>query len=367
METLLAELWPFLAAFYLVEGVAVVRPFQRILLSRAGGGFEVRRPGLTYLGILPWRQIVSAQSLPLAVSPEGVHALRSSFQEEPRVLEPEALVFTRFEELKGAEAEHRSVRCGSRVLVRAAVVEDAKDWASLLTRMAEAAPEQRLQHLRTALESSTALAELRTLRARLRLPWLVLATLTGLLFVTLFGVLPARLWWPLASVIPLESLLATLVLLHVTVVGMSAALLLRGGVPVGRSLSTLFSLLLIPTTSCRAALHVAAPLYRRFEPATLLVGLLERDALLAQARRELAHIRFSQERTTSLGLEPYWTLRRGAWERLLAAAGVSLQDVLVEPAPATGGSRFCPMCGTGYDRGERCSDCDVPLTVRSAA
>jgi hypothetical protein len=85
MEALLSELWPVLVAFYLLEGVAVVRPFQRILLSRVGGGFEVRRPGLTWLGVAPWREFASAQALPFAVTPEGVHTLRPSLQDEPRV------------------------------------------------------------------------------------------------------------------------------------------------------------------------------------------------------------------------------------------------------------------------------------------
>src|SRR5688500_9726876 len=87
MDELLAELLPFLAAYYAAAGVAVVRPYQRVLTSALGRTFDLRGPGLTFLGLEPWREVVSVQAFPLAVAEDAAYRLASDRALEPIILE----------------------------------------------------------------------------------------------------------------------------------------------------------------------------------------------------------------------------------------------------------------------------------------
>src|SRR6476469_1136032 len=88
MTELLVELLPVMAALYVASGAAIVRPFQRVLTSALGWAFDLRGPGLTFLGLAPWREVVSVQAFPLAVAEGAVHRIPSGRSEEPTIVEP---------------------------------------------------------------------------------------------------------------------------------------------------------------------------------------------------------------------------------------------------------------------------------------
>src|SRR4051795_12443472 len=110
MTELLVELLPVLAALYAAAGIAIVRPFQRVLTSALGRAFDLRGPGLTYLGLAPWREVVSVQAFPLAVAEGAVYRLEPSRPVEPTILEPGDLEAVELEGLPPAKAGTWSFR-----------------------------------------------------------------------------------------------------------------------------------------------------------------------------------------------------------------------------------------------------------------
>src|SRR5436190_19654035 len=104
MTELLVELFPVMAALYVASGVAIVRPFQRMLTSALGWAFDLRGPGLTYLGLAPWREVVSVQAFPLAVAEGAVYRLPGDRPDEPTIFEPGDLEAVELEGLPKASA-----------------------------------------------------------------------------------------------------------------------------------------------------------------------------------------------------------------------------------------------------------------------
>jgi hypothetical protein len=362
MTELLAELLPYLAAIYVAEGVAVVRPFQRLFTSGLGRWFDVRLPGLTYLGLFPWTEVVGTQAPPFAVSGEALFTLPRWRREEPPVLDASDLDQVELASLEGVHAEQRWVKAGRRKLFRAASPGLAERFAAVLRAVQAAAPAERVGAAREALAPSGQVEKVRAVR-RAQRPYLVALRVTcTLLFLALFVLLPLKL--SLGPAVPLawDQILRGVAVLYGWTLFLTALMLVRCGVPGGTVAGTVFQLLLMPPSTVRALSMGAREIYERFDPAAVAAVLMQERRLVPYARRELRGLEFSAERTAELGLGGFWTMRRAFWERALRDAKRSAAEVLGAPGRVAGdATRYCPVCSSEYARGEACSDCRVPL------
>ncbi|HVE83976.1 MAG TPA: hypothetical protein VND93_14060, partial [Myxococcales bacterium] len=319
MAELLAELFPFLAAFYVAAGVAVVRPFQRVLTSALGRRFDVRGPGLTYLGVAPWREVVSVQAFPLAVAEDAVFRLSPGRSLEPTIIEPSDLERVELEGLAPASAGQSWFRpwvlAGKRPLVSASTPKDASRFAALLAAVQAAEAGARVEKAKELLLQASGVEEIRALRAQTRWYALALRVLCPLLLLALFGLLPAVVYLPELVPVKLERALRLWAVLDGWVVGLAGMMLWRARVPGDELAGLLFQLALFPPATPRALSAVTRAIYARFEPAAVAAALLDERALTAHARRELRRLEFSAERTQSLGLAPFWKARRKVWDR----------------------------------------------------
>lgn len=369
MTELLAELLPFLAAIYVAEGVAIVRPFQRLYTSGLGRWFDVRLPGLTYLGFLPWTEVVGTQAPPFAVSGESLFTLPRWRREEPPVFEPPDLEPVELASLAKAHAEQRWVRAGRRKLFQAASPGLAARFAAVLRAAQAAGPAERVGAIREALAIGGQVEKVRAVR-RAQRPYLIALRVTcTLLFLAIFGLLPLKLSLGPAVPLPWDQLLRMVAALYGWTLFLTAMMLVRCGVPGGDVAGTVFQLLLMPPSTVRALSMGAREIYERFDPAVVAAVLMEEKRLVPFARRELRGLEFSAERTEGVGLGEFWTMRRKLWERALKDARRSVKDALGAPARAAGdATRYCPVCSSEYVRGDACSDCRVPLNAfRKAA
>lgn len=373
MTELLVELLPFLAAFYVAAGVVVVRPFQRVLTSALGRAFDLRGPGLTFVGLAPWREVVSVQAFPLAVAERAVYRLDPSRPLEPTILEPGDLQAVELEGLPPAKAGtwrfQPHVMVGDQPVVSAATPAMAARFAAQLGAVQEAAPQERVEKAKKLLQESSDVEALRAVRASVRWHALALRVLCPLLMVVLFGLLPAIVYLPGLLPVKLEPALRLWVVLHGWVVLVTGMMLARGKAPAGEIAGHVMQMAFFPPAAVRALGTATRAIYARFEPAAAAAALLGERALLVCARRELRRLEFSAEKTGSLGLSGFWQARRKIWDRALREAKTSSQEALAPPERIAGeATRYCPICSSEYRAGETCSDCRVPLAAfRGAA
>jgi hypothetical protein len=369
---LLVEFLPFLAALYAASGVAVVRPFQRILTSAFGRAFDLRGPGLTFLGVMPWREVVSVQAFPLAIADGAVYRMDPARAVEPTIFEPADLQPMELEGLPQARAGTWRFRpwvlAGAEPVVSAASPVVAARFASQLAAVQKAAPAERVEKAKELLQEASDVEALRALRRSVRWHTLALRVLCPLLLLALFGLLPAIVYFPGLVPMKLERALRLWVVLHGWVVVVAGMMLVRGKVPGDEIAGLVTQMAVFPPAAVRALGTATRAIYARFEPAAAVAALMGERALLACARREIRRLEFTAERTAPLGLSPFWQARRKIWDRALKDAKTSSKEALAPPERVAGdATRYCPVCSSEYRLGETCSDCRVPLAAFQGA
>ena len=372
MAELLAELFPFLAAFYVAAGVAVVRPHQVVLTSALGRTFDLRGPGLTFLGLMPWREVVNVQAFPLAVSEDAVYRLAGDRAQEPVILEAADLEPVELRGLPPATAGQRWFRpwvlAGKQVVVSAALPAFAARFASQLAAIQAAEPGARVEKAKALLLESSDVEALRALRASTRWYALGLRVLCPLLLAALFWLLPVIVYLPELAPMKLERALRLLAVLDGWVLIVAGMMLWRARVPGDEMAGLLVQMAIFPPAAARALATVTRAIHARFEPAAAAAALLDGRTLLVFARRELRRLELAAERTGALGLRAFWEARRKVWDRALREAKTSSKEALAPPARvAADATRYCPICSSEYRHGESCSDCRVPLAAFPSA
>jgi len=301
-----------------------------------------------------------------------VFRLRPDRKLEPAVLEVEDLERVQVEGLAPAEARQvwfqPWVAAGKVLLARAASPGLAARFAAQLSKIQAAAAGSRVEAARELLQAAPGVEEIRARRAATRWHALALRVLCPLLFLVLFGLLPAIVFLPEHAPVKLERALRLWAVLHLWVVLVSGVMLWRGRVPGGQVAGPLVQMALFPPAAVRALATVTREIYAGFEPAAVAAALLDGRALGAHARYELRRLELSAQRTEALGLREFWEARRKLWDRALGEARTSSQEVLAPPARvAADATRYCPVCGSEYREGESCSDCRVPLVAFQGA
>src|SRR5512138_903359 len=131
MQELLADLLPYLAAFYLLE-LIVSLGRHHLLFVGAFRRWRVHRAGLGLLPPSPGAEAIASHELPLLLGAEGVWLPDPKRPFSPRVPGPEDLDFLPFERLEGLDVEGKKVVAGRRLLLKAPTAASAAGIARAL-------------------------------------------------------------------------------------------------------------------------------------------------------------------------------------------------------------------------------------------
>jgi len=353
MLELVQDLFPWLVGFYLLDAVASVRRGQALYAARLGG-FRRLGPGLHLPGLLPTARLVAALEVPPLWRGGALWVLAGGDRYDPPVVRPDDL-----EELPlgpGATVERERVRLGERAVVRAPTPAHARALAGLLSAAASGGAEAKRARRETA--------DLPEVRAALAAedPWAAaVQALATVLFLLLFGALPAVAWGGPALRERLDALLLALGAAHLLTLAACAGLLLRARLPWRQVAGQLAPLAAFPPYAAHPLVHLRRDALAGRDPAVVAAALLPEPALRALARREL--VRLAASRAASAGpLAEAWAGREEAWRAALAGAGVPVGEALAPPVPAAGAAAFCPSCAVQYRSGfDTCADCGLAL------
>ena len=322
MFDLAFEVFPYLAFFFLLDGLSWVRAHQ-VLFARPWRSRVIRRgPGIHFLGLLPTAELVVLGGPPAFVDTSGLHWLRSSRgRNEPGTWASVPHESIRAVTISGATLvvdadRHHEVACAS--------PGRARHLRRSLEAVRTAAPNTRERLLEDLTREATDTLALRALRDQLRPVARWLRGLGVLLFVLLFLAVPACLYAPgqvlargLVWVGPL------VILVHVSLVVLAFRVLRHDGLDKRAAIETLAPVLLFPPGAVRALSVVCRDGYARFSAATGAVAWLPGTTLLRLARQE--HFRLTRELLGAAGLESnHLRSEIDHWTRALARVGIDL-------------------------------------------
>jgi hypothetical protein len=354
MHALIEDVLPFLVAFYVLDGLAVVRRHEW-LLAAPWSRFRVAKSGLHLVGLSPFAEVVSAVECPLLFGSVALYLETGA----PSAGEPAELASVPLDGLR-VEVSDRTLKLGEQAVTLPSAA--AAGYLAAVVRDLAARPlSERAHRLRTLCHELTDLHALRARRATHRRFHRFLDGLGLGLWIVTFVLLPVGVSWKWEHGPSLAAVLLLGAALHAGILVLSWVALRRLGYTRGRAATVLLPLLFFPPSAAHASFVVFRDLYVRFDP-LVVAGLLLRPAdFQARARVEVHRLRREAERG---GEAAEWAaLREKAWCRVFVELGTSVFEVLRPPARrGDDAASYCPLCGGEYRAGFTvCSECRVPL------
>jgi len=354
MHALIEDVLPFLVAFYVLDGLAVVRRCETLLVAQ-WSRFRAARKGFYLAGLSPFAELVSAVELPVRVGATSLHIESAPASPD----EATELVSVPLDGLK-VEANDRDVRLGERS-IRLPSKAAAESLAAALRELVASPRAARDRRISAFLQDAADVRAIRAVRATHRRFQRPLSVLGLALLVLIFVVLPIGVAVKWEKGPSLAAVLAAIAVVHVSILAVSFVALKRLGHARGAAVTALLPLVFFPPAAAHASFALFRDLYARFDPLAVAGAFLPAADFEALARLEVHRLRREAERG---GEVAEWAAQREkAWARLFEALGTSLRDVLRPPAKRDGdAASYCPLCGGEYRAGFAvCAECRVPL------
>lgn len=325
----LREIFPFLAALYLLDGLAWVGALNLLFVHRVWGWSAVEGRGVRLAGILPF-DLVFPVAGPVALPLDDGLYLPDPAVRGAAVYDPERWTRIEYERI-APEVEEGTLRLGGPHRVRFPSRAHAEGFAELLAELRPLPPdarERRLARQRAqAFHLDAAQARLDTFREETQL----LRVVGWGLFVLALLLLPAVLYLHPAP----ERLLAPLVwgiaFLYVATLGAAAHAGSRlRGEKVLRRPASIVPLVLSPVSAIRAVSAVGRDLLEGFDPLAVASLLLRRENFLSRIRGELHGAAFAASRGDE-GWRRHWEGRRRSLVALLDRLEIGEAEALAAP------------------------------------
>jgi hypothetical protein len=351
MHELLRELFPWIVALYLVDGLADLRRGHVLFIV---GPWRARllRSGLHLSGLSPFDERIDAHDLPFLAGSRHV------FFFDPRRRSEPALVAASDLEAVERSALAPVTREGSKICSRrrTVLIAPGSRWADRLrgelAALAAGAP-------LPDRPAPDALAAARALRARERPFILAGRAVAALAAVTTFVLAPLSAYGPVSFLLPAGAVLSALAAHVLAGAAIAGALSRASGETLGGSLVSALHLVAWPIGGLRPLAHASRALLRSFDAATVAAVVLAPADFGRLAAREIRRARLSRD-VTDPELASAWDARVANLSALLAAAGVAEAEVSAPPQRSVGAGAWCPICEAQYRPGyDRCSDCMV--------
>lgn len=362
MQELLADILPYLAAFYALE-LAVNLGHHHLLFASGGRRFRLMTPGLGVLPPWPGAEAIASHALPLLLGKDRLWFADPSRPYAPQVLSADDLASLELAGMGEVIAERKKVLAGEALVAMAPSPESAGAIAARLESLRRLDPGRRAAALADELREATDLGALQKMRAAHGAFAPFVQAGAWLLFLILFVVIP----WQVYLEPKLQLDLATLSLIALGLIAadgaLAAGLLARAGRPAAEIARRVAPLVLLPFSAIHPLVHLSRDLYLRFHWSILAAVLLPRSEFRVLARQELRRIALCAEQAASPDAKGAWEREKRFWTRTLEQLKEPLGPLLADPAAADPlAAAYCPLCSASFRAGaDRCTDCDAPL------
>lgn len=356
----LRDLFPFLAALYVLDAIAWVRAGHLLLVCQSGW-CSVREPGVWLAGLLPVDVAFAVSRPGPLLAPTGVY-LPDPQAQGVAVYDPDRWTLIPYEQIDRLEVEEGRLRLGISGEIRLPSRSHAESLAARLQEIREAPPGQRPARVSRLLTAAFDLDAIRERRATFRRTALQVQIPATALFLVLFAGLPAVLYLGAPPELLSPALGLALLLFFWSVVALYRAgrdLQWKGAL---RRLPSLSSVLFTPPAAPRAVAHLGRDLFHDFDATAVAAVLLSKADLLGWLRGELHASAWTAARGDA-AWQAAWGTRRDLLRKALEKLGVTESEAFTPPARRDPeAAAWCPFCDTEYRAGfSTCRDCSLPL------
>lgn len=360
----LQDLYPWLIALWLMEGVILVRPLHFVLVSHLGRRFTVRAPGLRLAGLLPVSRSFLAHHASVGLTAEGITVLTNRFPTEAARYERESFAILPYEAIGGVTAEGSTIRWDKRHETRLPSAAFASLLMERVRELVTLDPRRRAEKLASyEAKSFDAEAAIR-LGEDLARPVALLKGAATSVFLLVLVLYPVLVYAELATYRWLALWLIALLSAQLTVFVFACRLnreMKKRGLNVNAGL--LPWMLVYPPAAMHAPNSLTRDLYQVFDHVTVAAAILPRRQAIRLIRSELYGIRHAEATSDEKTWIDCWKRRRRELVALIQRQGWSEDEVLAAPERSDPvAARFCPLCHAEYvERAETCTDCRFEL------
>jgi hypothetical protein len=337
MIALLEEVLPWLFAFWLLEGVSILKPPQ-LLLVRRFGLWKVLSENLSIASLWPWGEAYCGVEMPFALGVDSLH-LRASWSS--RVLQPGDFESIEWPEPGRISSDRKKLLLGGRPIAKAPTESLARRLASDLQRIAGTPRKARAKEIRALVQERHSLETLN------QPPLLLIKGLATLSFLIWFALVPLALLLPR----PLELLLRLLIeaaVVHLAIAGVAIWILRK------RTASVAGLALFVPPLASRLPLLITRELHASHELAAIVAGVIDPPQAAPLLRRQTRRAELEQEAFAGHDASVHF-------EALARELRSLLREMPAAKAQGIEG-KICPTCEAEYQPGfAHCSDCNVAL------
>ncbi|UCG39013.1 MAG: hypothetical protein JSV00_01905 [bacterium] len=359
--TIIAVIWPYLAALYFLDCLLVVRGGRLLLAGLSPSELRTLGPGLRLAGVLPWEWSVLATRDPVVLSEAGLYSRLQPGPLPLRPPRPDDFRFTPWEEAADVRREGSRVTVGGETALVCATGVEADSHLLRILRIRDLPPAERGSALA---DDMAAAADAQAIGERVRgvkAATTLLRASSAALFLLTLAVVPGSLLLRAPFALLWAEVFAFLALwLAVAVLWWRAHRTLLPEASGDRLEETLV-LLLFPVSTLHAFGKLTRRLFGPFD-STALMATMAPSSASGELVRE--HIRARAAASSGGGgdFTEAWSMRVRSLEELARRSGVDLSPDRLHRNGGGSGEAVCPLCGAGYRQGVlQCSDCGVPL------
>ena len=298
---------------------------------------------------------------PIFFTDLGVYIWNDNGQNHRRLLTEESFNFFSYDTIDDVEVSGSKTIISNQHEVELFSFVEASQLAEKIQALKELPQKQRLTTIKQLLTQETDISAIRAQQPQSSTLLFCLNLLSIALFCYLFIILPLHLYFQVP--VNLSLLLYTALLFYGAIFGATHFYYKKYCGAEHRRLSLFLGLLLSPVT----AMHITSILtkykFSRFDYLGLAAVLLPEKIFSQLIKQELQIIAHSKEKNTSENFRESLTLKENCLMQLLAAVGISEQEIFAPPVQSDlSSASYCPLCEAEYQDGIlTCPDCDVAL------
>ncbi len=360
---ILGILFPYIVFFFLLDSIKIIRGGHLLFTSYFGLRFKLRTSGFHLPGLSPLGHAVYSHSLPICITKYGVYFSEENFFRRS-LLKRQKFDYIPYDEMTSIEAEHKYLRINGSEVIKLPTLQGARYLADMIRRFLNLSEQERARKMPLYLNRSMNTGRIERLKRNFSSLFWPLKVLSSVLFVFVLVLLPLSLYTNVYFHMNLRGLLISMLLLYGGTILMSYLVnrrLYRGGSR--KSMMLIMSLVFSPVTALHVLSNMTEGLYCRFDFIALSAVFLSKERFQRVCADELRRIKYFLGREMGSDFREYWEMRQKVLSGLLKKMGISVEEVMEQPArkdPMAEG--YCPLCLAEYRTGyKRCPDCETDL------
>jgi hypothetical protein len=352
-------LYPYIVLFYFFDCFNYIYPTHFVFLSNWGDVFTKRKYGITIFGILPNCKALIVRWAPICLTEHSIY-IPTLINNNFNINEGKHFYFNQFQSVG---VNSREVIIDGMPVFKAASPVEAEFIMGVIIDLKEADLLHRKQVIESKIRESFNLRKLKRVNALYSKSFVLIESVSFLLFVYTFLILPLALYVDIFRYFPINFILCFIGLLYSFQLGVIYLWGKRFYRNKKYSLNTdLLSMVMFPPTSIHLLSKVTRDIFIHYDYLTVASLFLRKDHLIELFRHELAYI--DQGINQKKGdLSYFWAVRKKHVFRLIEFVDLNIGDLEWKRCGEdTSAASYCPICLSEFRLGfNSCADCGVQL------